>query len=68
MVEINLEDPIVKGFLFYAGVLVIKVLLMVLLTARQRFTKKVSKFSSCTFIFILHTEMVIFSCLQYLFF
>ncbi|XP_065222153.1 microsomal glutathione S-transferase 1-like [Planococcus citri] len=41
MVEINLEDPVLRGFLFYVSVLVAKVLLMAFLTARQRFTKKV---------------------------
>nr|WMM91887.1 GSTu1 [Paracoccus marginatus] len=41
MVEINLEDPVLRGFLFYASILIAKVLFMVPLTARQRFMKKV---------------------------
>lgn len=41
MVEIKLEDPIVKSFLFYVSLLVAKVLVMALLTALQRMQKKV---------------------------
>jgi len=41
MVEIDLEDPVVRGFLFYYGLVLAKTLIMSVLTARQRFRKKV---------------------------
>jgi hypothetical protein len=40
---LNLENPVFTAYLFYSCVLVLKMILMVPLTARQRMAKKVSK-------------------------
>lgn len=39
---LNLENPILRGFLFYNALLVVKCMAMSVLTARQRFKSKVS--------------------------
>ncbi|KAK7590436.1 hypothetical protein V9T40_002049 [Parthenolecanium corni] len=59
MVEIKLEDPIVKSFLFYVSLLVAKVLVMALLTALQRMQKKVlpSEEDTKFFTILLRKEM-----------
>ncbi|XP_021188923.1 microsomal glutathione S-transferase 1 [Helicoverpa armigera] len=41
MASISLDNPVVRSYLFYSGVLGLKVLGMSLLTARARYSKKV---------------------------
>ncbi|KAK9504949.1 hypothetical protein O3M35_009115 [Rhynocoris fuscipes] len=38
---LSLDNPVFKAYLFYSGVLVVKLMSMSLLTGRQRFRKKV---------------------------
>lgn len=72
MVEINLEDPVLRGYLFYVSILVAKILCMAFLTARQRYSKKVSSavlnyslFINCTYVGMVFVNIycrVHFSC------
>ena len=44
MVEISLENPAIKGFIFYSTLVIVKMIMMAFLTARQRFRKEVTVF------------------------
>lgn len=59
---LSFDNPVFSAYAFYSALLVLKMLAMSLLTAKQRFAKKVSRLSVSFTNFFLLIEILPLNC------